>query len=284
VTGLATDELMAIVMSRQVRDGDFVAHGAAVPLAAAALMLAQSLHAPNVDFFYQGTLTPRETDLARLALDPELAYASARGFFSQAQMLDFELRGRCDLQFLRPLQIDPVGNVNVSLIGTLRHPLHRFHGIAVADAMAVVRRVCLYVTEHSPRVFAAQLDFRTGLGHPADDAWRRRLAVPGGGPCTVVTPLAVLDFSGPGRTMGLSALLPGASVADVRAATGFKLFVPDGVAEIAAPTAQEVDARHRVAPLATRRMEFRQWRDEARRVLEAARSATPPVASERPTE
>jgi glutaconate CoA-transferase subunit B len=263
----ATDELMAIAMAREVRDGDFVSHGSAVPLAGAALMVAKSLHAPGVDFFYDGAITPAETDLTRLALQPDLLQRSAQAFFNQEQIMAFELRGGCDLQFLRPAQIDAYGNVNVSLIGTLEQPVRRFHGIAVADAMTVVGRICLYVTEHTPRVFVEQLDYLTGVGHAEADAWRAALGVPGNGPSLVVTPLALLDFDGPERAMRLRALMPGASVSDVRDATGFALKVAEDIAEIEPPTVEELDALHRVDPLATRRLEFRQWRAAAQERL-----------------
>jgi glutaconate CoA-transferase subunit B len=273
MTQAPIDELMAIALARQVRDGDFVSHGSAVPLAGAALMLAKELHAPNVNFFYDGAITPAETNLARLVLEPDLAQRTASAFFSQAQIVDFELRGGCDLQFLRPAQIDRHGNVNVSLVGTLAEPRYRFHGIAVADAMTVVKRLCLYVTEHSARVFPSELDFKTGVGHDGADRWRDALVVPGGGPAAVVTPLAVLGFDGPGRSMSVTSLMPGATVDDVRSATGFELEVDDGVSEMEAPTDAELDALRAVDPLATRRLEFRDWREEARRRIEEARGA-----------
>jgi glutaconate CoA-transferase subunit B len=266
----AIDELMAIAMAREVRDRDFVSHGSAVPLAACALMVARSLHAPSMDFFYDGAITPTVTDLVQLAQAPEKVQASASAFFSQAQIMDFELRGGCDLQFLRPAQIDAHGNVNVSLIGTLEQPLRRFHGIAVADAMTVVGRICLYVTEHTPRVFVEQLDYLTGVGHAGADLWRRELGVPGAGPSLVVTPLALLDFAGPGATMRLRALMPGASVEQIRAATGFELDMAEGLGEVPPPSDEEMAALNRVDPLATRRLEFRQWRAQAQARLAAA--------------
>ncbi|MFN8217056.1 MAG: hypothetical protein U0R71_10735 [Solirubrobacterales bacterium] len=265
------DELMAVVMARQIEDGDFVSHGASVPLAAAALMLAMELHAPNADFFYQGTITTLERDPAKMMLDLEAIYAEAPAFFNQAQVLDFELRGGGDFQYLRPLQVDRYGNVNTSLVGTLEAPKYRFHGIAVADAMTIVDRVCIYVTEHTPRVFVDELAFRTGVGHAEDDRWRRQLGVPGRGPSVVISPLAVLDFEGPERAMRLLRLMPGISAEEVAAQTGFELAVAEDLAEVEPPSEAEIEALHRLDPLATRRLEFREWRDEVRERLAADR-------------
>src|SRR5690242_12559749 len=106
---MTVDEVMAVVMAREIRDGDFISHGASVPLAAAALMLARATHAPSIDFFYQGTVSTSETDPAKLMLDLDRIYRSAPAFFTQAQIVDFSLRGNADFQFLRPAQIDRFG-------------------------------------------------------------------------------------------------------------------------------------------------------------------------------
>ncbi|RPI98244.1 MAG: hypothetical protein EHM39_08320, partial [Chloroflexi bacterium] len=44
------DELIAVCIARQVRDGDVLAHGLATPLVAAGYVLAQRTHAPNAYF------------------------------------------------------------------------------------------------------------------------------------------------------------------------------------------------------------------------------------------
>jgi glutaconate CoA-transferase subunit B len=262
-------DLLAVALAREVRDGDFVSHGSGVPLAAAALLLARRLHAPGIDFFYDGAITPAAGSVDQLGAGPD-ALRGADGFMSQAQIVDFELRGGCDLQFLRPAQIDAEGNVNVSLIGTLAEPRRRFHGIAVADAMTVVGRICLYATEHTPRIFVPKLDFRTGVGHADQDSWRAQLGVPGAGPVRVITPLAVLDFDGPGRRLRLAATMPGAAVDAIREATGCELDVPDQVPPFEPPTDAELSALVEVDPRGTRRLEFRELRVSAQAEIDAA--------------
>lgn len=271
------DELMCVLMARQVRDGDWVNHGAGVPLAGAALMLAKHTHAPNLQFFYLGTrwnsVDPAVTDLGRLTVEPKLAYSSSRALMSHHDILSLTTRGFCDTQFLRPIEVDPYGNVNTSVIGTREAPKYRFHGIAVADSMVLVRRPVLYVTDHDDRVFREQLTYRTGTGHAERDRWRERIGAPGGGPAAVVTPLGVLDFKTEDGSARLRSVHPGLSVAEVQAATGFELDVSAAV-ESEPPSERELQTlRELVDPLATRHLEFKALRGAARaRILESERA------------
>lgn len=263
------DELMCVLMAREIRDGDWVNHGAGVPLAGAALMLAKHTHAPNLQFFYLGTrwnsVDPEVTDLGRLMVEPKLAYSSSRALMSHHDILSLTTRGHCDAQFLRPIEVDPFGNVNTSVIGSREAPKYRFHGIAVADSMVLVRRPCLYVTDHDDRVFRERLTYRTGTGHVEGDRWRGRIGAPGGGPAAVVTPLGVLDFRTPDRRARLRSVHPGVSVAEVQASTGFELDVSEAV-ESEPPSELELETlRELVDPLATRHLEFKELRREARR-------------------
>jgi glutaconate CoA-transferase subunit B len=271
----SVDELMCTLMSHEIRDGDWVSHGAVVPLAGAALMLAKTTHAPTLDFFYLGTVfnsvNPAEMNLARLVREPILAYRSSRALISHQDIMSLTLRGKSTFQFLRPLQIDAFGSVNVSVIGSVDAPRYRFHGIAVADAMILVRRVCLYVPEHDPRVLVEQLAFRTGTGHVDGDEWRTSLRAAGEGPTSIVTPLCVFDFDSPDRRARLRSVHPGHTVEEVREATGFEFVVDQHVPTSPEPTAEELRVlREIVDPLETRKLEFKQWREAVQRRLDAA--------------
>jgi glutaconate CoA-transferase, subunit B len=260
------DVLMAVAMSRQVRDRDWVSHGASVPLAGAALFLAMELHAADVDVWIQGCVTPSHRNLADALIAPERMYPTASAHMSQTEVINFSLRGNSTFQFLRPLQIDPYGNVNVSLLERPGKPPLRFHGVAVADAINAVRRVCLYVTEHSPRVFVEELAFRTGTGHHDGTDWRRSCGLHEAGPDSVVTPLAVLGFDVE-RRLEVRSVHPGRTLPEVLSATGFELGVSPQIHETPAPTAEELDALERVDPEGIRGLEFRESRERTLRSL-----------------
>lgn len=271
---------MAAVMSREIQDGDWVNHGASVPLAGAALMLAKHHHAPNIDFFYLGTvfngINPSETNLTELMLRPELAYKSTRALISHYDILSLTLRGGVDLQFLRPLQIDAYGSVNVSMIGDPAAPKYRFHGIAVGDVMLTAKRPVLYVTDHDLRTFVEELTFCTGLGHVDGDGWRAKIQAPGnpGGPAAVVTPLCVFDFQTPDLRARIRSVHPGVTVEEVQANTGFELVSTGDVPETDPPSEEELRIlREVVDPLATRQMEFKATRAEANARLAEVRSS-----------
>lgn len=261
-SAVAVDSFMAIVMARQIRSGDWVSHGASVPLAGAALYTALETHAPDVDFWIQGCVSPSNRDLMDALVRPERIYETARAHLSQSQIINFELRGNGLFQFLRPLQIDPFGNVNASVVVRRDGSSLRFHGVAVGDALNVVRRTCLYVTEHTSRVFVESLTFRTGTGHHDGTSWRARHGLPNAGPVAVVTPIAVLDFSETNR-LQIRSTHPGHTVQQVQEATGFKLAVSPELAQTPPPTEEELAALERVDPHGLRRLEFRDTRDQA---------------------
>lgn len=263
IDGVSIDDFMACVMSRQVRDGDWVSQGASVPLAGAALFLAMATHAPEVDFWMAGCVTPANRNLAEALLFPNRLYETTRAHMSQNEIVNFSLRGNSDFQFMRPAQIDPHGNVNVSVIqrGGGKPDL-RFQGIAVGDAINAVRRVCFYVTEHTPRTFVERLPFRTGAGHDDGSAWRAAVGLPAGaGPFAAVTPMAVLDFDSD-RRLRIASAHRGFSVEDVREATGFELGASPECGETPMPTEAELAALAEVDPEGIRRLEFRQTRGE----------------------
>jgi glutaconate CoA-transferase subunit B len=254
------DVMMAVAMSRQVRDGDWVSHGASVPLAGAGLLIALEVHVRDVDVWIQGCVSPTDRSLVDALIAPERLYPTTAAHMSQTEIINFSLRGASTFQFLRPLQIDVHGNVNVSVVERDGRPPLRFHGVAVGDAINAVRRTCLYVTEHTPRVFAHTLAFRTGAGHDDGSDWRPGVGLHEAGPASVITPLCVLGFD-EHRRLEVRSLHPGASLGQVREQTGFELEVSPELHETPPPSDRELEALERVDPDRIRLLEFRETRD-----------------------
>jgi acyl CoA:acetate/3-ketoacid CoA transferase beta subunit len=147
-------------------------------------------------------------------------------------------------------QIDRYGNQNISCIGDWRRPKAQLLGVRGAPGNTVNHPVSYWVPRHSQRVFTPHVDMVCGVGYDRGDP----------GPCelrVVVTNLAVLDFATPERVMRLRSVHPGVEVADVLAATGFPLAVPDPVPVTRTPTAAEISMiRTRLDPGGAREQEL----------------------------
>jgi acyl CoA:acetate/3-ketoacid CoA transferase beta subunit len=144
-------------------------------------------------------------------------------------------------------QIDRHGNQNISAIGDWKRPKAQLLGVRGAPGNTVNHPVSYWVPRHSPRVFTPRVDMVSGVGYDRG-ACELRL---------VVTNLAVLDFETPQRVMRLRSVHPGTEVAEVVAATGFPLAVPDDVPVTRALTDAELELiRGRLDPGGARQREL----------------------------
>lgn len=137
-------------------------------------------------------------------------------------------------------QVDRYGNQNIAgLGGTPTRPKVQLLGFRGAPGNTINDTTSYWVPSHSPKVFVEAVDIVTGVGYD------RAAAL---GPVAsrfheirrVVSNLGVFDFETPDHRMRLRSLHPGVSVADVTAATGFDLVVPDDVPTSRLPTAEEL--------------------------------------------
>ena len=211
------EELMAVTISREVRDGETVGVGAVSPIPAAGCILAEQLHAPHI------TLIILDSD----EYYPFPAGSSELHFLAQ--------RGELDLFFLSGIQIDRRGNFNLHVIGDYTAPTVRMAG-AYGSAMLyyMAHRVILFRDQHTKRVFVEKVDFVTGAGVTPENVYRE------GGPALVVTPKAVLAWDKAAGEWRLDRVQPGSSVDEVKQNTGFELRVSPSVTAAPPPTEQEL--------------------------------------------
>jgi acyl CoA:acetate/3-ketoacid CoA transferase beta subunit len=195
--------------------------------------------------------------LARLTFEPGLlltdgeaylvdAGGEIEGWMPYREVFTMLAAGRRHVM-MGAAQIDRHGNQNISAIGDWKRPRAQLLGVRGAPGNTVNHPVSYWIGKHSPRVFTPRVDMVCGVGY---DRGARELRV-------VVTNLAVLDFGGPGRVMRLRSVHPGVEVAEVLAATGFPLAVPDEVPVTRAPTAAELGLiRDRLDPAGAREREL----------------------------
>jgi acyl CoA:acetate/3-ketoacid CoA transferase beta subunit len=199
--------------------------------------------------------------LARLTFAPDLlltdgesyllgADGAVEGWLPYAKVFTMLAAGRRHAM-MGAAQIDRFGNQNISCIGDWKRPRAQLLGVRGAPGNTVNHPVSYWVPGHSPRVFVDRVDMVCGVGYDRGDPGPWDLRV-------VVTNLAVLDFAGPGHTMRLRSVHPGVEVADVVAATGFPLEVPEEVPPTRPPTPAELNLiRTRLDPGGSRERELR---------------------------
>lgn len=211
------EELMAVTISREVRDYETVGVGAVSPIPAAGCVLAEQLYAPH---------------LTLIILDSEDYYPFPAG---SSELHFMAQRGELDLFFLSGVQIDRHGNFNLHVVGRYESPTVRMAG-AYGSALLyyMAHRVILFRTEHTRRVFVEKVDFVTAAGKTPESVYRE------GGPALVVTPKAVLAWEQVAGEWSLEKVQPGSSVEDVRANTGFALRVSPAVHVAPPPTEHEL--------------------------------------------
>jgi acyl CoA:acetate/3-ketoacid CoA transferase beta subunit len=247
----SVDELMCVCISRQIPDGVMVAQGIATPLVAAGYLLAKCTHAPDLMFasaIGQGLCRDwAPLGVARIEalwLDKALVHA---GFVRAVTEV---LPRLGPLEFFRPAQVDACGNFNNIALGSdYRRPRLRLPGTGgIPDVTTYEEAVCLYVPRHSRVTFVEQVDFVSGLGHaPA----RRH----GAGPRYLVTDLGEFDYAN-GR-MRLTSLHPQATLAQLRAKTGFEFELAPDWGPTRPPSAEELRLlRVDIDPLGVRRLEL----------------------------
>ena len=194
------EELMAVVISREVKNNETIGVGMESPIPAAGCLLAEQLHAPDANIILTGSKD----------------YYPFPGGVSELHFL--AQRGDLDLFFLSALQIDRKANFNLHIIGDYKSPSLRIPG-AYGSAMLyyMAHRVIFFRTEHTRRTFVEKVDFITGAGITPENVYRE------GGPALVVTPMAVLSWE---RTKGewmIESVHPNSTIEDVKDNTGFDL-------------------------------------------------------------
>jgi acyl CoA:acetate/3-ketoacid CoA transferase beta subunit len=195
--------------------------------------------------------------VARLTFAPDLlltdgeaglidAEGAVEGWLPYRQVFTMLAAGRRHAM-MGAAQIDRHGNQNISAIGAWKRPKAQLLGVRGAPGNTVNHPVSYWIGRHCTRVFVEHVDMVCGVGY---DRGAHELRF-------VVTNLAVLDFGTPERTMRLRSVHPGVAVAEVVAATGFPLAVPDQVPVTRWPTQVELGLiRNRLDPGGAREREL----------------------------
>jgi glutaconate CoA-transferase subunit B len=239
-------ELMAIVLARDLNDGEVLRVGVAMPVVEAAVRLAHLLHGPNMDLVFFGA----RMNVAHLHSLPMPAFGWDRRVVRWAESYS-DTGHRFDrikdwhnhVFFIGGVQVDPYGNTNLIGVGSdYRHLRFRGPGSVGTPTLSThVGRYYIVLNSHSSRIFVERCDYVSayGWGTGGPDA-RARLGLPGGGPKYCVTPLCVFEFAGDTKRMQIRSLHAGVTHTEVQAQTGFPVMIPDQIPLTTPPTAEEL--------------------------------------------
>ena len=233
------DETMIVAASRALRDGAVCFVGIGKPSTAANLAL--RTHAPNLVLIYESGTLGAKPDRLPLSIGDGVLADTADAVIGIPEVFNYWLQaGRVDVGFLGGAQLDRYANINTTVIGPYGEPTVRLPGAGGAPEIAASCGEVLIVMAQSRRSFVDRVDFVTSFGFGRGPGERERLGLRGRGPTRVITDLGVLEPDPHSRELVLTALHPGVTVEEARAATGWPLRVAAEPAVTAPPTDDEL--------------------------------------------
>jgi len=102
------------------------------------------------------------------------------------------------------------------------------------------------VMRQSKRTFVEELDYVTTIGFGNGAGARSRLGMPGAGPRVLISDLGIYRPDPETFEMTLTSLHPGATLDDVRDATGWDPAISDDLVETPEPTEEELTLLRRL--------------------------------------
>lgn len=238
-----TAELLAVLLARDLADGEKAIIGTNSDIQVAACNLAKAMHAPRL-WWVSGP-----GGMANPVLDhiiPTAGYANlepAEAWLDLPDMIDFiDWQVHFfDFAILSVLQVDRHGNINTAVVGQQARPKLRGPGtVGISALCGLSKRFYVVAQRHDKHTFVPRVDFICGAGHLDGGDSRERASLPPGGPRLVVSPLGVFDFEPVTKAMRVRSLHPGVTLDQVRANTGFEVLCEGTPAVTELPTAREL--------------------------------------------
>jgi len=248
------NDQMIVSAAHLIRNNEAAYIGVGLPMAAA--LLAKRTHAPDSVIVIENGIIrtgefelPAGTDtLGTQYQADKLAGLSYISYLGEA--------GFINLGFIGAGQIDRYGNVNDTVIGDYRNPVHRFPGSGGAnDVVCFCQRTCIMLNQ-SKRRFPERVDFNTCPGYfDGKPGQREALGIrKGTGPVAVVTDLGCYEFEKGEMVLVSVHNGCGVTVEKVKAETGWDLKISPKLKDTPPPTAEELAIlRATTAPLIARR-------------------------------
>lgn len=246
-TTYTASELLAVMASRLMKDGQIVFAGIGVPLLAATL--AQRFFAPHLTILFEGGtigpfIVPGELPPST---NEQRCTRRSNMVLPITDVLLLLQRGYVDVGFMGGAQIDRFGNLNSSFIGDSANPKIRLPGTGGGNDISSLTNM-IVAMKHEKRRFVADVDFITSPGWIKGGRSREERGLPQGGLWRVVTDLAIMGFDEDTREMKVLALHPGVTPEKVQENTGFELLFDRNAETTEPPRREELEALRHLDP------------------------------------
>ncbi|MGO8914291.1 MAG: CoA-transferase subunit beta [Stellaceae bacterium] len=236
-------ELMAVLLARDLADGEKAIIGTNSDIQVAACNLARRMQAPGLWWVSgPGGMVNADAPVIRPTADYE-NIATSEAVMDLPAMVDFiDWKVHFfDFAILGALQIDRFGNINTVCVGPHAKPRLRGPGtVGISALTALARRFYVIMFRHDRASLVPKVDFISGPGHIEGGDSRVARGLPPGGPKLVVTPLGVFDFEPVTKAMRVASLHDGVTLAQVQERTGFDLVCDAAPPVTPPPTAVEL--------------------------------------------
>ena len=223
-TDYTLNELMCVLASREIGDGDVVFVGIGLPNLAC--NLARATHAPNMTLIYESGAVGAVPERVPPSIgDPALVTGSLMVTSMSDIFQCFLQNGKIQIGFLGGAQVDKHGNINTTAVGPYASPKVRLPGSGGACEIAQHAQRVLIVTKLDKRAFPDKVDFITSNGKRVKK---------------VITNMGILEPDDTGE-LTLTALYPGVTFEQVQENVGWALKQTPRLSEVALPTNQEIE-------------------------------------------
>ena len=232
-------ELLAVMSSRLLKDGQVVFAGVGIPLLAATL--AQALHCPGLTILFEGGVIGPIIEPGKLppSTNEQRCTKRANMVLGSTDVLLLLQRGYVDVGFMGGAQIDQYGNLNSSYIGDPSSPKARLPGTGGGNDISSLTQM-IVAMKHEKRRFVEKVDFITSPGFIRGRNSRTESGLTHGGMFRVITELAVFSFDDAERRMKVLALNPGITREQVEDNTGFELLFDESMSVTEPPSEHEL--------------------------------------------
>jgi glutaconate CoA-transferase subunit B len=240
-TDYSLPEFLAIVASREFKDGEKVFAGVGVPTLGA--LIAKLTHAPNLIVAMEGGGIGSQPRRVYLGIGDNPCAENAICTTSLWRLFSDQQRGFYDVGAVSGAQVDKFGNLNSTAIfgkGDYSTPTSRLPGSGGANDIASSAGRTIIMMPLQKRRFLDRVDYITSPGYIDGPGARKSRGLSGSGPAAIITNKCVFRFDPATGQAYLDSVKEGVTVEEVRADVSWELKAAPEVKVIEPPTVEQI--------------------------------------------